>query len=448
MADTPLKKSIVPTQIGKVGAPGKSCWVKFKGTPALADGGNHGSGDVTAFCVDGEDVYSFQDGYLHCNSTKFNIREPEAGVFLLRVHSKTAYFWCNNLDMYAFSLDPFEPHPGQVSWEGEAFPSDSRPVTFVPGSVGWLLTQGPDGTPCLSKWTKADGINTLTSITLDPKPGENPLGNISSIALIGQTLYVATSSGIFSVAETGTGYQASHLMTLPLDGDWGGIAGMLGQEASYNDAAIDGTPAFDRYLYVVAQNSGKIFLVFVNALDTSAARFSDIGATARYGENSYGNLQLDDYGLLYYVKYSEDEPANPPLHISTVNVLDNKFFYLGQNSAANNDVTLLPNRLMGFSASDRLTLEFYELGDQASPFASLTYQCTDVAPYPDCGFEYDKKFHRITDGEEILVPLRNPHGMIDGPALMLDLKLDGNIVIGDIHIDPHLHLGIHHVKPY
>ena len=434
MADTPPIKVTVPTQIGKVRAPGQSYWVKFIGTPAVADGGSLGTGHVTAFCVDSENVYSFGGADLFCNAVKLNIHEPASGAFLLRVHNKTAYIWCNDGKMYALPLDPLGAQPVLIDFEGDGLLSN--PITFVPAGTGWLLTKDDNGHTRLSKWTKVAGTNTLKTVTFTPQDGASLPGALTAIALVGQTLYVADESAIYSVAKVDDDYIASAVFAVPAD--WGGVAGMLGQATLYNDPAPDESPAFDRYLYVVAQDSGQIYLIYHDF-----QHHSDAGASAHDGNTSFGNLQLDKKGMLYFLK------GTATGGISTVNVLNNKLFYLDNDVEAKNQITLLPNLLMGISPTAPMTIEFYDAADPSTLHSSLDLICQVAPAYHDGTSEYTRKFMQTVNEVQTMAPLGNPDKLTHGPALVFDFKAgaDGNIIIGDILVDPHRHFATHHGQP-
>jgi hypothetical protein len=426
MADPQLIPVNVPTQIGKIGAPGKSCWVKLIGTPAVADGGSYGTGNVTSFCVDSENVYTWDNQLLYCNSVQLNIAEPNGGVFLMRVHNKTAYIWCNNLEMYTLSLDPLAAVLAKVTWEGDSLLP--TPVAMVPSGTGWLLTQDNEGQTRLSKWTKADGINTLSTIDLQDHDGATVTP--TALALIDQTLYVADDAHIYSVAKEGTYYVASSVLTYPTA--WGGITGMLGQKAAYNDPATDGGTAFSHYLYVVDKAAGKVQLVY-----PAYGKHSDTGVQAHQGDTVFGNLQLDRQGLLYYLQGAAAGD------IRTVNVLDNRLFYLDELGEAHNGITLLPNRLMGCQPSQPLTIDFYDEDAPTTQIGSVALNC-QAQKSSDGQYLYDKTFFQALNQEQVEVEMLDPYGLTHGPAIVIEfVETDGNIIIGDILVDPHVHHPIH-----
>jgi hypothetical protein len=429
MADPQLIPVNVPTQIGKIGAPRRSCWVKFNGTPAVAEGGSYGTGNVTSFCVDGENVYTWHNNHLYCNSVQLPIAEPDGGVFLMRVHNKTVYLWCNNLDMYTLSLDPLAAALSKVTWEGDSLLP--TPVAMVPSSTGWLLTKD-DGQTRLSKWTKADGNNTLSTIDLKDHDGATVIP--TALALIDQTLYVADDAHIYSVAKEGTHYVAGSVLTCPTE--WNGIAGMLGQKAAYNDPASDGSTALARYLYVVGNDGGNIHLVYPDF-----GKYNDTGVQAQNGEAVFGNLQLDRQGLLYYLQGAAAGD------IRTVNVLDNRLFYLDKRGEAGNGIILLPNRLMGCQPSQPLTIEFYDENAPTTQIGSVALNC-QAQKSNDGSYQFDKTFFETLNQEQVEVQLENPYGLTKGPALVLEfVETDGNIILGDILVDPHVHHPIHPGKP-
>lgn len=428
MADSNLTPATLPTQIGKLGAPLESCWVQILGPTSQPDGGNYGTGRVAAFGMHDGSIFSFGDNHqLYCNDEQLDIREPGDGVYMMRVSGETLYMWCNNLDLYTLAIPelPFaEPSP-VPGWDTTAMLA--TPLAMVIGEAGWLLTADETATR-LSRWDVA-GKGPLLPITLGAEPR---VGRLTALALIGDTPYVADDRHIYRLEQSGEVYVAHEVFQLP--SNWGGIAGMLGQQVPYNDPTPDGLPAFARYLYAMS-GEGQVQLIYPDY-----GKFTGTGAWLPGGPVC-GNLQLGLSGLLYYVN------AHNTGGITTVNVLAGTLIYLDGVGVAGNHETILPNLLMsGPTPSTDVQIGVYSDAENGMQLGHIVLiQKDSPCVYDD--FQYDRTICQIKDGRPEAIPICNPYQRQEGPALTLrftpDPETDGNIIIGDIIVDPHTDKPIH-----
>lgn len=433
MEDSTLIPATLPTQIGKLGAPFQSCWVQILGPTSHPDGGNYGTGKVTAFCIKDEDIYTFgADRRLRRNDEPLGVIEPDSGVFLMRVMDNTLYMWCHDLQLYSLELSSLpDGVPTLVSgWDTSGLLPNA--VAMAIGEYGWLLTSNGADT-CLSRWHVADGGGTLVNITFAKEPN---LGKLTALALIDEAPYVADASQIYRLEQAGEVYQALPVFQIP--DIWGGIAGMLGQQLPYNDPTPDGDPAFAHYLYAINTNAGQVQLIYPDY-----GKYTGTGAFVTDGEVC-GNLQLGSQGLLYYVQHPDTGG------ISTVNALSADLIYLDGVGVAGNHITILPNLLMSIpDEASVVEISLFCGPDGQNPLGSVMLSSSND-PYENEGYLYDRTIYQTKNGQPVIVPILNPYCHAEGPALTLrfipDPDGDGNVVLGDIIVDPHVNKPIQPAK--
>jgi hypothetical protein len=402
--------TVVPVTIGKIKAPANSsCYVTLHGDqsiPQLAD-----SSASEIFAIIGFDIYTVQVDGIHRNGVLF-VGSPSEGIAQIQAADGVLYLLGHDRNMY--SCDTRKDNPTITLVDGwDASKLLPSTLAFAWGNNrGWILSVN-DSQRQITQWGGPGSKPTVISMA------ENgpDLALVTALAAIDDTLFVADSYKIWS-GKVNAGV-ADFTAVLALDNEVGNVAGMLGQLAYYNVEGEDGRPATARFLYIVSGNTGAGYIVYPNSPNVYTP-ISNLNTLS--GNHAYGAMALDADGYLYFLTAVGSSGMNK------INPIAGNAIYL--DASAPNGITVLPNHrfALGLGEDNATTIDF-TWGDPADPSSSseTMYYTTD----PSDG--YDKSYFL---NDTPIVP-KNPHGIDDGPALLLKLKLhDGNVLIGDIDIDP------------
>ena len=404
----------VPIQLSKIKAPGQSCFVKLAGPDASPiSAGNVGAMNTPAFAIVGTDVYTFDGSQILQNGQPTGADDP--GTAFAQAMETDLYLLSAGGVLYVY--DTTQPAQNPVLAAG--FSAVDTPLAMDVSAVAVWILFSSGSTRSISTWN----LETHAQLTIPLSGSGLQTPTISALCAVDLGFYIADATAVWKISlENGLGICSS---VLPLPSGWGSLAGMVGRCIYHNDG---GEPAYTSYLYVVTEATGSAYCVYPDF-----GEWTSVGqVTARSGSTTYGTLRLDEDGLLYYVTLLG------PSGISKLNPLVGNTTFLMGPSGAYIGVTVLPNTAFALGDSlhpSTLTYSSDRAGDQVLGISTVYY--TDAASRG-----YDKTIY--CNGSALKI--HNPTGILNGPALRLNLKTetDGIVIIGDIDIDP---LKALHLRP-